>query len=119
MFQQYSSTFKSRHTLKWEKDIQKWENNPFRKGPDPFEEPVIGESSMMIKGRCVELFIRHNVQGCPSQTRAGGGGCASSTKKESHPEERTSASIRSSYAKRAHSCRARSRGAAVSPYSYA
>lgn len=44
IFQQYSDTFPAATIKKWEKDIVAWEKNPFRKGPDPFEDTVVGTS---------------------------------------------------------------------------
>lgn len=42
-FEQYSAAFPASTVAQWEKDIAAWEANPFRKGPDPFEQPVVGK----------------------------------------------------------------------------
>lgn len=49
-FEQYSTAFPVKTVKQWEADIEAWEKNPFRRGPDPFEQPVIGMSLLRTLG---------------------------------------------------------------------
>lgn len=48
VFKQYSDTFPPKTIAQWERDITAWEKDPFRKGPDPFEDPIVGTSNRQI-----------------------------------------------------------------------